>query len=93
MGIEMTATVVRTEGMMTAPVDNEIVILNLKGNNYISLDPIGRRIWELLEVSINVADLCRKLESEFEGTQVQICDDVISFLGELEREGLVRVAD
>jgi len=92
MAIATTSLVVRTEGMMTAPVDNEIVILNMKGNNYISLDAIGRRIWELLETPVNVDDLCRQLGTEFEGTQEQICTDVISFLTELEQEGLVRVA-
>lgn len=91
MAIESTTCIVRTEGMMTAPVDNEIVILNMKGNNYISLDPIGRRIWELLEAPIIVNDLCVRLGTEFEGTQEQICTDVLPFLDELEREGLVRV--
>jgi len=92
MAIEATSRVVRTSGMMTAPVDNEIVILNMKSNNYISLDAIGRRIWELLENSICVNDLCSQLGTEFEGTQEQICADVLPFLDELEREGLVRVA-
>lgn len=93
MAIESTTRVVRTEGIMTAPVDNEIVILNMKGNNYISLDAIGRRIWELLETSIRVDDLCLQLGEEFEGTQEQISADVLPFLTELESEGLVRVAD
>ena len=92
MAIEATTRVVRTEGIMTAPVDQEIVLLNLAGNNYISLDAIGRRIWELLENPIDVNDLCRQLETEFEGPREAISADVLSFLAELEREGLVRVA-
>lgn len=91
MAIDTTTNVVRTAGMMTAPVDNEIVILNMKGNNYISLDAIGRRIWDLLETPVSVAELCRQLGTEFEGTPEQIAADVLSFLEELEREGLVRV--
>ena len=93
MAIEATTRVVRTEGIMTAPVDQEIVLLNMKGNNYISLDAIGRRIWELLETPVQVDGLCLQLGEEFEGTQGQISADVLSFLEELEREGLVRVAD
>jgi hypothetical protein len=77
---------------MSAPVDNEIVILNMKGNNYISLDQIGRRIWELIETPVVVDDLCSRLEQEFAGSREQIVADVIAFLEELEREGLVRVA-
>lgn len=93
MAIEASTRVVRTEGIMTAPVDREIVLLNMKGNNYISLDAIGRRIWEQLESPVVVGDLCRQLGAEFDGTQEQICADVLPFLAELEREGLVRVAD
>lgn len=92
MAIEAATRVVRTEGIMTAPVDNEIVLLNMKSNNYISLDPIGRRIWDLIETPVVVEDLCGRLEQEFAGTREQITADVIPFLEELEREGLVRVA-
>jgi len=92
MAIEATTRIVRTEGIMTAPVDKEIVLLNMAGNNYISLDAIGRRIWELLKAPVVVDDLCRQLGTEFEGTQEQIHADVLLFLAELEREGLVRVA-
>jgi hypothetical protein len=93
MALESTTTVIRTEGIMTAPVDQEIVLLNMAGNNYISLDAIGRRIWELLEKPIVVGELCRQLGEEFDGTQEQICADLLPFLAELERESLVRVAD
>lgn len=92
MAIDTTTSVVRIEGAMTAPVDNEIVILNMKGNNYISLDPIGRRIWELIETPVVVDQLCDLLGQEFAGTREQIVADVVPFLEELEREGLVRVA-
>jgi hypothetical protein len=93
MAIDATTRVVRTEGIMTAPVDQEIVLLNMKGNNYISLDAIGRRIWELLETPVLVGDLCTQLGVEFEGPPEQISADVLLFLDELEREGLVCVAD
>lgn len=91
MPIDLFTTVVRTEGLMTAPVDNDLVILNMKGNNYLSLDHIGRRIWELIAVPVTVADLCRQLATEFQGTDEQIAADVLSFLARLEAEGLVRV--
>ena len=91
MALDVTSTVIRNDGIMTAPVDDEIVLLNMAGNNYISLDAIGRRIWELLESAIAVKELCRQLGLEFEATEVQICADVLPFLLELEKDGLVRV--
>ncbi|RII28232.1 MAG: PqqD family protein [Geobacter sp.] len=93
MAIEPNNTVVRTAGIMTAPVDQEIVLLNMARNNYVSLDNIGRRIWELLEYPVSVANLCRQLGQEFEGTEQQITTDVLQFLTQLETDGLVHVAE
>jgi len=65
----------------------------MNGNNYISLDDIGRRIWEQIEQPVSVNDLCLILVAEFDATQEQIVLDVIPFLAELEHEGLLRVVD
>lgn len=93
MSLNLTTCVFRAEGLMTAPVDKDIVILNMASNNYVSLDMIGRRIWEQLEKPIIVGELCRQLQQEFAGEEEQIVADVLSFLTELDKEGLLRVAD
>ena len=62
-------------------------------NNYVGLDDIGKRIWGLLEKPIRVNALCVQLSRDFEATPEQVADDVIPFLEELEREGLVNFAD
>jgi hypothetical protein len=86
------ARLVRAEGMPTATLDREAVILNLAGNNYLGLDEVGRRIWELLATPLRVDELCRELAREFEATEEQIAADVLPFLNRLEREGLLRAA-
>lgn len=93
MAIEPETYVARVEGLMTAPVDEELVILNLAGNNYVSLDSIGRRIWELLDSPIRVDELCRRVEKEYSGEQARIAADLLAFLTQLERDGLVRVSE
>lgn len=89
MAIDLTSRVVRLDGVMTAPVDNDIVILNMSKNNYVSLDQIGRRLWEMLESPVLVAAMCDQLMEEFDGERSQIEADVLAFLQELEGEGLV----
>lgn len=81
--------VVRVEDMMSADVDDEIVILNLARDNYIGLDAIGRRIWELLDTPTKIGAICEQLATEFEGTKEQIAADVLPFLSELSDEGLI----
>jgi hypothetical protein len=93
MPIEMDTCMVRNEGLMTAPADDEIVILNLPADNYLALDEIGRRIWELLETPCQVDELCRKLSLEYAATSEQIATDVVPFLAELEKENMIHVVE
>ena len=89
MAIDRESIVVRSNEAMFSAMDDEVVILNMKGNNYLGLDSIGTRIWELLHSPMRVDALCKHLNQEFEGTPEQILSGVLSFLTELENEGMV----
>jgi hypothetical protein len=93
MAIELTSNIVRLEDVMSSRIDDEIVILNMVRNNYVNLDAVGRRIWELIEKPVHVDELCGQLEREFSATKEQIAADVLPFLAELAKDGLVRVID
>ena len=60
MPIGLNTRIVRNENQMSAPADNEIVILNMAKNNYISLDEIGRFIRDLLAEPSHCNDLILK---------------------------------
>lgn len=77
---------------MSTPLDGDIVILNPVRDNYVGLDEIGRRIWELLATPGKAGDLCLKMAQEFPGDPKQITTDVLAFLNELATEGLIDVA-
>lgn len=91
--IESTSRVTRSRDLLSTPVDHELVILNLKRDNYLGLDEIGRRIWELLETPQLVEELCHRLSQEFDAVPETIRADVLPFLNELAAEGLVNVVD
>jgi hypothetical protein len=89
--MELDSVVVRVPGVTAAPVGDDLVILNLARDDYVALDVIGRRVWELVEEPRTVADVCASLRSEFEDPAQRIEADVLDFLNELSSEGLVRV--
>ena len=91
--IGMTTRVARDPFLMAAPIDNDLVILGLVSNNYIALDEIGRRIWEMLDTERQVAELCGLLAQEFNGAPEQIAADVLPFLTELRDEGILHAVD
>ncbi|MBI2945736.1 MAG: PqqD family protein [Candidatus Wallbacteria bacterium] len=90
MPLEPSARYARIEGLMSTPLDREIVILNMPRNSYVALDEIGRRIWELLESPHSAEELCRVLCTEFEGSEAEIVRDVTGFLEQLQAEELIR---
>ena len=93
MPLESTSLVARAKNLASQAIDDDLVILNLERDNYIGLDSIGRRIWELIESPRRIDDLCRQLVSEYEGPPEQIAADALHFLEELEREKMLDVVD
>jgi hypothetical protein len=91
--VKLESVVARNDELPSAPVDREIVFLNLPKETYVALDEIGRRIWELLERPRPVGELIDALEREFTGPPEQIAADVIAFLDELQGDGMLNVVD
>jgi hypothetical protein len=85
--------IVRNDELPSAPVDREIVFLNARLERYVALDDVGRRIWDKLAAPITVGALVDELEREFTAPPGAIARDVLAFVSELEREGMVRVVD
>lgn len=90
MAIDENTVMVRNNEMMFTSMDHEIVVLNMARNNYIGLDEIGGRIWELLKIPRRVNELCRQLSQEYEASAERIEAGVLPFLAELESEGMIQ---
>jgi hypothetical protein len=80
----------RIEDVMTAEVDNEMVMMRLESNGYFGLDEIGRRVWELLAEPRSVAELCDLLCEEYDVSPAECERDTLLFLGELDSHGLLQ---
>lgn len=93
MTIESRTVVARVPGLLSALVDDEIVILNPDRDNYVGLDAVGRAVWDVIERPCEVAELCLRLSREFDATPEQVEADVLPFLAEIVAEGIARVAE
>jgi hypothetical protein len=83
--------VARQSDALTATVDDDMVMLDLRGSRYFGLDRVGRRIWELLEQPRSVQALCATLEGEFEVSTGTCHDDVVPFLEQLADAQLIEL--
>jgi hypothetical protein len=89
MALTPISVVKRNAALLSTRVDDEIFILNPIRDNYIGLDSIGRRVWELIEVPTSVDSVCQQVTREYQGDTAQIPLDLIAFLEELHSEGLL----
>jgi hypothetical protein len=93
MPITLESVVCRTAGLPSAPLDDQIVILNLANNKYIGLDEIGSRVWDLLSAPVSVNSLSRMISLEYRGDASEIKSDLMAFVDQLKADGLVSVTD
>ena len=93
MTISNHATVIAAKGRISCNIADEAVILNLDNSVYYGTDPVGGRIWELLQDGGTVAKIHDILLSEYEVEPDRCAEDLIKFLCKLREEGLIEVSD
>lgn len=69
----------------------EVVLLQLDSGIYYGLDPVGSRVWQLLQEPRSFAELQDALLAEFEVEPERCAGDLRVLLGELDAAGLIEV--
>ena len=89
--ITLETTVARSDTLVSAEVGEELVMLHLEKNAYYDTDATGADIWRRLASPVRVGDLRDDLLKSYEVDPQTCADDVLTFLSEAYREGLIRV--
>ncbi len=84
--------VVASQQQVSAEVDGEAVILGMERGEYYGLDPVGTRIWQLVQSPISVAQIQDALVAEYEVTADQCLADLQALLTQMRQEGLLEIA-
>lgn len=87
--ISATSKLKKIENLFVASIDDEIVIFDPENGNYFGAGEVGARIWELLDEHTLVSSLCLALEAEYEVASAEYTNETLSFLSDLEANGLV----
>lgn len=75
-------------------VSEGAVLLSTEEEVYYGLNPVGARVWELLEAGRSVEEICAQIREEFEGAdEATVRDDVDDILEDLAGFGLIRVPE
>jgi pyrroloquinoline quinone biosynthesis protein D len=81
----------RQEGVLAQQARGKTVLLRLEDGGYYALDEVGAMIWQLCDGSRAVAEIVALLCEEFDAPESTVQEDVLEFIGDLRREGLLVV--
>ncbi len=91
--ISLNSNVKRADNLVSCDLDGETALMSVENGKYYAMDPVGGRIWALLEQARPVSAMCSLLLEEFEVEPSQCEHDVLAFLNQLVQDNLVEVAD
>jgi hypothetical protein len=87
------STVVVAKEQVSCDLGGEAAILNLKSGVYYGLDPVGARIWNLIQEPKSLNEIREILLKEYD-VEPDRCDrDLLALLQKLASEGLIEVRD
>lgn len=80
----------RTDTVLHADLEDAIAMMNIETGEYYNLNPVGSRIWTLLETPRSLGAICEVLVAEF-SVPAQTCrDETAAFLADLLDRKIVR---
>jgi len=73
-------------------LQGEAVLLNLKTGTYLGLNPVGTRIWQLLQEDGALPRVMEVMLREYDVPQEKLAQDLLELVGQMEEQGLVAQA-
>jgi coenzyme PQQ synthesis protein D (PqqD) len=89
---EVSSRVTTASDVMLRIIGDEAVILNLKSELYLGLDPVGTRIWTVLNGAPSIQAAYESLLTEFDVAPERLRQDMDELLDQLLAQGLIELA-
>ena len=89
--ISLKTIVVASKENVSCALGEEAAILHMSSGVYYGLDPVGARIWKLLEQPKSVADLRTAIVDEYDVESTKCESDLLNLLEKMRAEGLIEI--
>jgi Coenzyme PQQ synthesis protein D (PqqD) len=87
------SVVVAAKDQVSCDLAGEAAILNITNGVYYGLDPVGARIWSLMQQPRSVGEIQTVITGEYDVEPERCARDLVSLLEKLLAEGLIEVRD
>ena len=87
----MSQTIKISTEVLSQEVSGEMVLLDLKSEEYLGLNEVGARIWQLLQAGKKLTEISDILIDEYDVSREELDGDINRLVAELRDAGLVVV--
>ena len=92
MYLSESATIVVSKEQVSSRLGDETAILGLKNGVYYGLNPVGARVWNLIQQPRTLVELQEILASEYVVEGPRLESDLRLLIGQLAEERLVEIS-
>ena len=89
--ISKISTVVRAKDQVSCDLAGEAVILNTKSGIYYGLNPVGARIWELIQEPTTIGAVLDSLLKEFDVTPERSQKELFALIEDMAARELISI--
>lgn len=86
------ARVEKGDDVIYQALQNEIVLLNIKNQQYFGLDDVGSDMWKLLVEHGDVETVADRMSAEYDVDRATVREDLEALIRNLMAAGLLKVA-
>ncbi|HEX5417399.1 MAG TPA: PqqD family protein [Chloroflexota bacterium] len=85
--------VVATSDQVSCDLEGETIILGLKDGVYYGLNPVGTRVWQLVQEPRTIAEIRATLLTEYDVDPDRCLDELLALVLDLAENGLAEFPD
>ena len=78
-----------SEEVICQVLEDESVLLDLASENYLGLDGVGTRIWQLIDGGETLQSIVATVLDEYDSDEDTVIRDLDKFLHDLQAQGLI----
>jgi hypothetical protein len=87
--VKLSDKITISQQVISRHVGDETVIVDLRSGTYFGVDPVGARIWQLMQDGKNLAEICNVMLDEYEVTFDDLERDVLALAQSLSAKNLI----
>lgn len=92
MNLDPQTIITRSDAILSTTLGDEVAMMSIDEGVYYGLNPVGARIWHLIEEPLSVAQICDQLIAEYDVDPDTCRRDVAAFIDALRTKEVVHLS-